>query len=397
MMKIKAEHELLLCLCKPECTDSAIEEARRHITFIDNWNRFAWLANEHGISALVYYNMKKTGLAELMPDKENYILHSTYLKSLSRNTVLWEKFNALKKELREINITPVPIKGMALERSVYGNKGLRQMNDVDILIERDRCMEAWEYLLTRDYDHHLIKSPRYRKMLPWIGKHLPELYKDGISFEIHHSLFDNVTVDEPSPMQHFLFLVKHLDYHETIQGESQLRLYNDLVMMIHHYGSKILNDELFAMADAYGIEKELNRKLSLIQNFYKIPTDPSLTSLVQVSDLRQSSHSKHQRRISGSTTSGSDPSLTLRMTDAGRRFLSFLANPKHNKPAYTKRKIYRMKIKAIRGSRRKYNFVMGDIFPSAEFMKRRYGLKNRFAILLFYIHRMGKILWLIPV
>lgn len=364
MMKIKAEHELLLCLCKPECTDSAIEEARRHITFIDNWNRFAWLANEHGISALVYYNMKKTGLAELMPEKENYILHSTYLKSLSRNTVLWEKFNTLKEELREINITPVPIKGMALERTVYGNKGLRQMNDVDILIGRDRCMEAWEYLLARDYDHHLIKSPRYRKMLPWIGKHLPELYKDGISFEIHHSLFDDVTVDEPSPMQHFLFLVKHLDYHETIQGESQLRLYNDLVMMIHHYGSEILNDELFAMADAYGIKKELNQKLSLIQNFYKIPTDPSLAP---------------------------------RRTEASRRFLSFLSNPKHNKPAYTKRKIYRMKIKAIRGSRRKYNFVMGDIFPSAEFMKRRYGLKSRFAILLFYIHRMGKILWLIPV
>jgi hypothetical protein len=51
--------------------------------------------------------------------------------------------------------------------------------------------------------------------------------------------------------------------------------------------------------------------------------------------------------------------------------------------------------KSLRGIRRKLIFITGDLFPSIEFMKNRYGCSTSFSALLRYPHRLGKILWVI--
>jgi hypothetical protein len=37
---------------------------------------------------------------------------------------------------------------------------------------------------------------------------------------------------------------------------------------------------------------------------------------------------------------------------------------------------------------------LGDLFPSVSFMKNRYKCKNTWKVLLYYPHRIGKVLWL---
>ncbi|MFP4489494.1 MAG: nucleotidyltransferase family protein, partial [Bacteroidales bacterium] len=303
MKKVRPVHKLLIALCRTSFTEEDAVKIKKLAAGIDDWERFVWLANEHGISALVYYNFKELGLTAMVPEKELSVLYNAYMKSLGRNTILSEKYDELEKLLGETGIRPVLIKGMALERTVYGNRGLRQMNDVDFLVPRKRCMEAWEYLLTRGYEPHIIKSARYKEILPWIGKHMPELYKDGISFEMHHSLFEGQETQEgaghpdPDGMQfglfegsgmtqrlqegaghgilaprlHFLFLVKHLHYHEMVQGESQLRLYTDLLMMLKKYGAELLKVELYRMAEELGMGDMLEEKLFLLERFFIDP------------------------------------------------------------------------------------------------------------------------------
>ncbi|MDZ7739089.1 MAG: nucleotidyltransferase family protein [Bacteroidales bacterium] len=149
MMKIMPVHELLIALCRTSFTDEDRGRIEKLAAGIDSWERFVWLANEHGISALVYDNFKELGLTGMIPEQQLSVLYNAYMKSLGRNTMLSEKYDELEKLLGEIGIRPLLIKGMALERTVYGNRGLRQMNDVDFLVPRKRSMEAWEYLLTR--------------------------------------------------------------------------------------------------------------------------------------------------------------------------------------------------------------------------------------------------------
>jgi len=97
-----------------------------------------------------------------------------------------------------------------------------------------------------------LKSPLHKKILPDLGKHLPELYKEGYSLEIHTRLFDETKYDEdfyndifnnaaeiktdniPAlALPHDInlnYLIKHFNYHLQA-GDCQLRLYNDIRLL----------------------------------------------------------------------------------------------------------------------------------------------------------------------
>ena len=171
--------------------------------------------------------------------------------SLSRNAFNTEAMGEVLRLLNGENIKTVLLKGLALELSVYGNSGLRQMTDVDILISREQCMKARNILMSNGYVSLPVKSVFHKLIIADTGKHLPSLIKNGTSVEIHHELFggrknvltrmlyENSYEIEikgekayiPQPQIFFLYLVRHLYLHE-MNNESQLRLYTDLVVLI---------------------------------------------------------------------------------------------------------------------------------------------------------------------
>ena len=376
------EKELLIRLCNIEFSDKDIERLRTLAGQINDWERFTWLANEHGISALAYYNLKAADCINTIPEKFSSILHNSYLKSLSRNTNLGEKYRELEKLLVERGIQPVLIKGLSLEKSVYHNRGLRQMNDVDFLVKREQARDAWEYLRTKGYYHHPLKSGLYKKILPYIGKHMPELIKDGISFEMHidanyreflsnYREFKRIIANWGGgvlePIVHFVYLVRHLHYHESVKGESQLRLYTDLVLMLREYKDEIQGAELFETAEDLGLQEVLMEKLLIINRYWKDVLSDTMKKAIKVSD---------EKRVL-------------------ERFDGFLGNPKDNNPSVSKRKVYRENLRHIEGLGRKIIYVMGDIFPSVHFMKNRYGKKTIMGVIFYYFHRLGKVFWLL--
>jgi len=381
-LKLTTEQELLIGLCRLDLSREHLTQLKKLSQNLNDWPGFARLANDHGISALVYYNLEKYALWQFVDDDVRDLLYKSYLKSLSRNANLLEKFTVVNRILRESEISPLLIKGMALELTIYGNTGLRQMNDVDFHLEKDVCLNAWNRLISLGYSPNRSKSPLYRSILLHIGKHLPELFKDGISFEIHHSLFDSPIEDGdkkpvssgglsvviingsefliPDPRQHFLYLIKHLNRHEN-NGESQLRLYTDLFLMAEKYGEDILNSNLVESAERAGILDVLKDKLIILKTFWdlKIPS-----GMVEID--------------------GYTDDLVF------ERFGNFLVKPKDN-PGMAVSVRYRETVKNIPGWHRKFIYVLGDIFPSLTFMKKRYGTKTRIGAVVYYPHRFGKV------
>ena len=61
------------------------------------------------------------------------ILHTAYLKSLTNNTIIYTHLKEIVALAKKENIKIVLLKGLALEKTVYGNKGLRQLSDIDHL------------------------------------------------------------------------------------------------------------------------------------------------------------------------------------------------------------------------------------------------------------------------
>jgi len=384
-VRISDEEHLLLELCRLEFSDEQINRIKSLLAVITDWPYFSNLANEHGVAALVWYNLEKYQLHSEIPEAAAYFLKCTLMRSLGRNTFNTESMGEVLRLLNAENIKIVILKGLALENSVYGNQGLRQMSDVDILINRDECIKARKILISNGYVSLPVKSFFHKQILTYYGKHLPSLIKNGTSIEIHHELFggrknlmtkmlyDSSYMVEikgekawfPQPQIFFLYLVKHLWLHE-MNNESQLRLYTDLIVLIEKHNYEILNYNLLKCASDAGMSEILAWHLEPLRDIWGVSFPQWLN------DFIDKWHNE----------------------DFIDRFFFFLRSPKNNPPG-DKSGFYRHILDDIPGFHRKFLFILGDLFPTVSFMKNRYKCKSTWKVLLYYPHRLGKVLWLL--
>jgi hypothetical protein len=384
-VRISDEEHLLLELCRLEFSDEQINRIKSLLAVITDWPYFSNLANEHGVAALVWYNLEKYQLHSEIPEAAAYFLKCTLMRSLGRNTFNTESMGEVLRLLNAENIKIVILKGLALENSVYGNQGLRQMSDVDILINRDECIKARKILISNGYVSLPVKSFFHKPILAYYGKHLPSLIKNGTSVEIHHELFggrknlmtkmlyDSSYMVEikgekawfPQPQIFFLYLVKHLWFHE-MNNESQLRLYTDLIVLIEKHNYEILNYNLLKCASDAGMSEILAWHLEPLRDVWDVSFPQWLN------DFIDKWHNE----------------------DFVDRFFFFLRSPKNNPPG-DKAGFYRHILADIPGFHRKFLFILGDLFPTVSFMKNRYKCKSTWKVLLYYPHRLGKVLWLL--
>ena len=381
---ISNEESLLIGLCRLEFSSEQAGKLRSLVSGIKDWKYLADLANEHGVAALAYHNLERLGIIQYVPRSVTDFLRNALMISMSRNAHHLNEMNEVLKILNSAGIKTVLLKGLALEISVYGNAGLRQMTDVDILISREDCIKARDLLVAGGFNSLPVKSYLHRLILTHTGKHLPSLLKNGFSVEIHHDLFgpgkSNLTgmlydksnetqinderVFIPEEQIFFLYLVRHLFLHEK-NNESQLRLYTDMVVLIEKFRDSIINNDLPVFAEMGSMSNTLFRKLESLRNMWGMPFPEWLNELID------------------------------REYDPGNqdRFIFFLRSPKNN-PVTDKALLYRYNIREIPGIHRKLLYILGDLFPSISFMKKRYKCRNSWKALLYYPHRLGKLWYL---
>jgi len=383
-VKIKDEELILLGLCRLEFSEELIKKIRSLVSVTTDWAYFGTLANVHGVAALVYHNLEKYSLLDGIPGDAVNFLRGALMKNLGRNTFNIESMGEVLRLLNSENIKVVILKGFALENTVYGNEGLRQMSDVDILINRKECIKARKILISNGYVSLPVKSLFHKLIIANAGKHLPSLLKGGSSVEIHHELFGGgkniltrMLYDTsyefkikgerayiPRPQIFFLYLVKHLYLHE-LNNESQLRLYTDLVILIENYREEIINYDLLTHAACAGMSEILAWRLGPLRDLWGIPFPAWIDDFID----------------------------KWYNPDSINRFIFFLKSPKGN-PPLDKARYYRQILRDIPGIHNRFLFVLGDLLPTISFMKNRYECTSTLKVLLFYPHRFGKVLWL---
>jgi hypothetical protein len=371
---LSPEEKLLLSLCRLEFSKEQRAESGELMREVKDWEHFVALSNKHGVIALCWYNINKTGNNNNIPGKSLEILHSAYLKSLTRNTFLYNQLEEIAFLAEKENIKIVLLKGIALEKSVYGNKGLRQMNDIDILVSRDKAAFLRRILLKNGYESAPMVSRFHEKFLPAFGKHLPEMYKNGIAVEIHFKLFEqkgNSLTDEfidkaarlpgkvinvyyPDPQLFFLYLIKHLDAHEKFEG-AQLRLYFDLFILLSANSDSIINDDLFKYARKANLESIVIAKLNILNIYWKSP--------ISIPGILFSENTNLE--------------LIL------QKFIAFLKHPWENQVEEKQENLFKL-LKDVPLFRERFLLLTGHIFPSVAYLKYRYKIHSTAGALLYY-------------
>jgi len=383
-VEIRDEEMLLAGLSRLVFSQKLIQQIHDLIKSINDWDYFTSLANKHGISSLVFHNLEQLGFLSLLPEITVKSIRNFHMLSISRNTFHKAVLADIVGILSRGGIKVVLIKGLALEMTVYGDAGLRQMTDIDILIYRSDHLKARNLLMAGGYVSRPLKSRFHESIIAWTGKHLPSLIKNGVSVDIHLELFpgkknkltqqiidtsgeieiDAETAYIPEPRLFFLYLVRHLNFHE-MQGESQLRMYADLIILIDKFREAIITPELLSEASEAGLAETLARKFVLLRDFFGISFPAWIDDFIRKWSLH----------------------------DSLRCFISFLKNPK-NKRSLFPGHLYRATIKEIPGIRKKVLFIIGDIFPGTSFMKERYHCRSVWRAMLYYPVRFGKIAFL---
>jgi len=290
--------DLLLLLCRYPFEESNRKALSEMLGEVKDWHKLVELINAHGIIALAAYNIKETGLEATVPAEAMAILENGYLQSVVRNTWLTEHWKEVNTILSDAGIKHVLLKGMALEHTIYGSRGLRQMNDNDILLKREDSLKAWYLLQQKGFSHGPIKSALHKKFLPDIGKHLPELYKDGYAVEIHHKIFesenetnkDNIDPVDSSveitiggtkafilsnemQMKH---LISHFERH-ALEGSVQIRQYADIILL-DKTTSVVMPDKF--ISNPHQTENKVYRKAAYKKNFATVPAKYQLRYLI---------------------------------------------------------------------------------------------------------------------
>jgi Uncharacterised nucleotidyltransferase len=374
---------LLLMLSRVEFTDDEKAKIRVECTSFSAWQQFTDMAIRHGVAALVWQNLSDLSLEEHMPEPVRVILEGLRFKSIARVTYITGVVATAVAALEKEGIKVLLLKGLALEHTVYGSRGLRQMSDADLLVAPKDALRARDILIRSGFTSMQLKSRLYRHIILDLGNHLPELHRGGISVDLHYRLFgpegreivsraieeaDEITAGGNTfhvlpPQTAFLALVSHI-YKHRIKGEFQLRLYADIYLLLKKYPDKIITEALPAAADQAGIPVEVRVVLTVMEQAWGLTVPPGMIALPGEEQMRAA------------------------------RFINDLICPDLVSPE-SQYEMFRRNLGSLKGFRKKLVFITGDIFPSVEFMRHRYGCRTRLSAMLFYPHRLGKLYWIL--
>jgi Uncharacterised nucleotidyltransferase len=124
-----------------------------------NWAELLDSADHHGISALLYWHLREQ-ISQAVPSVPMQHLKARFQNNAQRNLFLTGELLKVLKALEEANIRALAYKGPVQAALLYGNVALREMSDLDLLIEPTTFLTARKLLLGLGYRPALTLTPK---------------------------------------------------------------------------------------------------------------------------------------------------------------------------------------------------------------------------------------------
>jgi len=260
-----------------------IESSRLEQLSTDDWDAIIQLANRHGVTPLLYYHLKETGILKQIQDEVMQRLRKTYLFSAETNIRRCHEFSKMLRMSNKNGIPIIVLKGAALAEMIYQNIALRPMSDVDILIKGkdalkiDRILSQLGYRSNRLSDHHLQwNQANYMSKNLQIELHprlpqLPDLDPWINASAIKISATDALVLGYEDLLLH---LCLHVNYHHSVKT-SRLIWWYDIAKFLDHYQKELDWDYIIGIAKKYKVEVATCRMLRTISKWFDadVPAD----------------------------------------------------------------------------------------------------------------------------
>lgn len=153
-----------------------------------DWGQVIEDARRQGVAGLLHRHLSRLDGAAV-PNWAMGQLSETYFEQAAHNLVLYRELGRVLRALHREGIEVVVLKGAALAEQLYGDIGLRPMNDLDLLVREGQLASAHRNLRALDYVP-LRPGSAWRR-----GHHLPTLVCPdvGVPVDLHYCLTPSVS------------------------------------------------------------------------------------------------------------------------------------------------------------------------------------------------------------
>jgi hypothetical protein len=162
-----AEERLLLLLARGRLTDSIRTQARSLLEQALSWPLLLRLTRMYGVTPLFYQHLRQLGFPNV-PATVVAELGAAYRLTAMRNTLMVRELVEVMQRLDSAGVPVIPLKGVALAASLYGNPTLRECVDIDILVPRSQVGQAYHVLQAMGYcgeSAEVMEEPLQRRLL----------------------------------------------------------------------------------------------------------------------------------------------------------------------------------------------------------------------------------------
>ena len=337
----------------------------------DEWEALAALAVRHRVAPLLHWQLKRSGGIAKVPPAIAETLSRAMLRAVRNFTLQDIAHRTLDERLREAGIPAIWLKGAALARTIYPDPALRPMGDLDVLVPHDRCFAALDVLQREGYRLAALDQFRPSNHVPRPEKKSNHHYEliggpsDAVAVELHFRLLAqndellpleaqtwfwgqtrSVAFDEDRSFTslnaeaHLLYLAAHAILQHG-ESEELLRLL-DIQLLIESQPPDW--ERTVAQARVLGWSSALSEVLRRTTEYFHTPIPSAVwQSLAQHAGAAARGKGVRWKRARG--------------TLAGMTF----------------------------GGRMRY--VMGSVFPSTAYMRRKYDVGGRRPLWRLYLYR----------
>ena len=167
--RLTREDRFCLLLCRGQLTADEQARAREFLSAPVQWPLLLDRAYAHQVYPLVYRNLRQLGFSAV-PDVVQTELKGAYLANALRNQLLAEELTSLLHLLSNAGIPAIPLKGVPLAESLYGDPATRVCADIDLLVPPAQLHRAIEVILSAGYPD-VFRNAFFRNLALRHGRH----------------------------------------------------------------------------------------------------------------------------------------------------------------------------------------------------------------------------------
>ncbi len=167
-MDLTPEDQLCLLLARGRFSPDVAKQAVDRLKAGPKWNELLQRARTHGLIPLLYHRLRTLDFLGVPPPVRRE-LTDTFGVNAIRNELLSQELAGVLARLAAAGVPVIPLKGIPLAESLYGDPALRTCADLDILVHPKYLAESLDLLRSSGYEDRL-GEPALVRLLARYGK-----------------------------------------------------------------------------------------------------------------------------------------------------------------------------------------------------------------------------------